>query len=270
VKAAKAADIVVLAIGEAGNMSGEAQSRVDISVPAPQLALAEAIAATGKPVVVLLKHGRAMALTGVVRAASAILATWFLGSEEGNAIADIVFGDHAPQGRLPVSFPQASGQEPFYYNHRITGRPQISDDKNFKARYREVTNDALYPFGHGLSYSTVAYSATAVSAASLAMNGTVSVTATVTNTGNRQTHEVAQLYIHDKVASLTQPIRALKGFQHLDLEPGQSTKVEFTLMPADLAFVHPNLKASAEAGAFDVWIAPSSTGGTPATFELQA
>ena len=270
VKAAKTADIVVLAIGEAANMSGEAQSRVDISIPEPQLELAEAIAATGKPVVVLLKHGRAMALTGAVKAAPAILATWFLGSEEGNAIADIVFGDYAPQGRLPVSFPQASGQEPFYYNHRITGRPQISDDKNFKARYREVTNDALYPFGHGLSYSTVAYSATAVSAATLPMNGTIKVTATVSNTGARKVHEVAQLYIHDKVASMTQPIRALKGFQHLDLDPGQSTTVEFTLTPADLAFVHPNLKSSAEAGAFDVWIAPSSTGGTAATFELKA
>jgi beta-glucosidase len=270
VKTAKAADIVVLAIGEAGNMSGEAQSRVDISIPEPQLELAEAIAATGKPVVVLLKHGRALALTGAVKAAPAILAPWFLGSEEGNAIADIVFGDYAPQGRLPVSFPQASGQEPFYYNHRITGRPQISDDKNYKARYREVTNEALYPFGHGLSYSTVAYGTTAVSAATLTMNGSLKVTATISNTGGRKLHEVAQLYIHDKVASMTQPIRALKGFQHLDLDPGQSATVEFTLTPADLAFVHPNLKTLAEAGRFDVWIAPSANGGIPASFDLTA
>ena len=270
VKAAKAADIVVLAIGEAGNMSGEAQSRVDISLPAPQLALAEAVAATGKPVVVLLKHGRALALTGAVKDAPAILATWFLGSEEGNAIADIVFGDYAPQGRLPVSFPQASGQEPFYYSHRITGRPQISTDKNFKARYREVTNDALYPFGHGLGYATVSYGATAVSAATLTLTGSIKISATVTNTGARRLHEVAQLYIHDKVASLVQPIRALKGFKHLDLEPGQSATVEFTLTPAELAFVHPNLKPLAEAGKFDVWIAPSAVGGTPATFELVA
>ena len=270
VKAAQAADIVVLAIGEAANMSGEAQSRVDISVPAPQLALAEAIAATGKPVVVLLKHGRAMALTGAVRDAPAILATWFLGSETGNAVADLVFGDYAPQGRLPVSFPQASGQEPFFYNHRNTGRPQISDDKNFKARYREVTNDALYPFGHGLTYSTVSYGATAVSAPALSWTGTVTVTATVTNTGARKVHEVAQLYIHDKVASMTQPVRMLKGFKHLDLDPGQSAQVTFSVSVADLTFIHPNLKPSAEAGQFDVWIAPSSTAGTPATFELKA
>ncbi|MDV6330241.1 glycoside hydrolase family 3 N-terminal domain-containing protein [Asticcacaulis sp. 201] len=270
VKAAQAADIVVLAIGEAGNMSGEAQSRVDISVPAPQLALAEAVAATGKPVVVLLKHGRAIALTGAVRNAQTILCTWFLGSEEGHSVADLVFGDFAPQGRLPVSFPQASGQEPFYYNHRITGRPQITDDKNFKSRYREVTNEALYPFGHGLTYSTLSYGATAVSTATLTLTGSIQVTATVTNTGARRAHEVAQLYIHDKVASMTQPIRALKGIKHLDLEPGQSATVTFELTAADLAFVHPNLKTAAEAGRFDVWVAPSATGGTPATFELKA
>jgi len=250
-------------------MSGEAQSRVDIGIPAPQMALAEAVIATGKPVVVLLRHGRALALSGVVKDAPAIMATWFLGSETGNALADLVFGDHAPQGRLPVSFPQASGQEPFYYNHRRTGRPQITD-ANWKARYREVTNEALYPFGHGLTYSAVGYSPTRVSAARMNMAGAVKVTATVTNTGQRRAHEVAQLYINDKVASLTQPVRALKGIRHLDLEPGQSATVEFTLTRADLAFVHQNLKSFAEAGIFDVWIAPSATGGTSATFELTA
>ncbi len=266
---AKAADIVVLAVGESANMSGEAQSRVDISLPAPQLALAEAVMATGKPVVVLLKHGRALALTGAVKDAPAILATWFLGSETGNAVADVVFGDYAPQGRLPVSFPQASGQEPYYYNHRNTGRPQLTDDKNYKARYREVTNAALYPFGHGLTYSSTAYSATAVSSGDLSATGTIKVSATVSNTGSRKLHEVAQLYIHDRVASLTQPVRLLKGFKHLDLDPDQSATVEFSLSHADLAFVHPNLKTSAEAGVFDVWIAPSSTGGTPAQFTLK-
>ncbi len=268
VNAAKAADVVVLVIGESSNMSGEAQSRTEIVVPAPQVALAEAVAATGKPVVVILRHGRALALEGAVKNAPAILATWFLGSETGNSIADVVFGDFSPQGRLPVSFPQASGQEPFYYNHRNTGRPQLTDDKNFKTRYREVTNDPLYPFGHGLTYSTVSYSATGVSAATLSSSGTIKVSATITNTGRRKVHEVAQLYIHDKVATMTQPVRALKGFRHLDLEPGQSATVEFTLSSSDLAFVHPNLKRTAEAGQFDVWVAPSSVGGTPATFTL--
>jgi beta-glucosidase len=270
VAAARAADVVVLVVGESSGMSGEAQSRVEIVVPAPQMALAEAVAATGKPLVVLLRHGRALALEGAVKAAPAIMATWFLGAQTGNAIADVVFGDHAPQGRLPVSFPQASGQEPFYYDHRNTGRPQLTDDKAYKARYREVTNAPLYPFGHGLTYSTASYGPTRLSAAQLTGNGTVTATATVTNTGRRAMHEVAQLYIHTRVASITQPVRLLKGFRHLDLEPGQSATVSFTLSRADLAFVHPDHRAFAEAGGFDVWIAPSSTGGTPASFTLPA
>jgi beta-glucosidase len=268
VAAAKASDVVVLVIGESAGMSGEAQARVEIVVPAPQLALAEAVAAIGKPVVVLLRHGRALALTGAVRAAPAILATWFLGSETGNAMADVVFGDHAPQGRLPVSFPQASGQEPFFYNHRTTGRPQLTDDANWKARYREVTNAALYPFGYGLSYSGVRYSDTEVSAPTLAATGSIMVSVTVTNTGKRRMHEVPQLYIHDKVASLTQPVRALKGIRHVDLDPGESARIAFTLTHADLAFVHPDRRTFAEPGVFDVWVAPSSVGGVPATFVL--
>ena len=268
VAAAKSADVVVLAVGESSGMSGEAQSRVDIVVPAPQMALAEAVAATGKPVVIVLRHGRALALEGAVKNAPAILATWFLGSETGNSTADIVFGDFAPQGRLPVSFPQASGQEPFYYNHRNTGRPQLTDDHNFKARYREVTNDPLYAFGHGLSYAGVSYSATAVSSSTMASGGTIKVSATITNTGKRKLHEVVQLYIHDKVATMTQPVRALKGMRHLDLDPGQSSTVEFTLSATDLAFVHPDKKRTAEPGQFDAWVAPSSIEGTPATFTL--
>ena len=270
IAAAQASDIIVLVIGESSNMSGEAQSRTDIVVPAPQMALAEALAATGKPMVVLLRHGRALALTGAVRNAPAIMATWFLGSETGNAVADVVFGDHAPQGRLPVSFPQASGQEPFFYNHRSTGRPQLSDDAMWKSRYREVTYAALYPFGHGLTYSTVSYSQTQVSAPTLSGDQTLTVTATVTNTGTRPMHEVAQLYIHDRVASMTRPVRSLKGFKHLDLKPGKSATVEFTLSRDDLAFVHPDTTRSAEPGLFDVWIAPSAVGGTPASFTLTA
>lgn len=268
VRAAKAADVVVLVVGEPMSMSGEAQSRVEIVVPEPQMALAEAVSATGKPVVVLLRHGRALALHGAVKNAPAIMATWFLGSETGNALADLVFGDAAPQGRLPVSFPQVSGQEPFYYNHRSGGRPQLTDDKAFKSRYREVTNAPLYAFGHGLGYSTVSYAATQVSAPQVARSGSVTVTTTVTNTGRRRLHEVAQLYVHPKVASITQPVRRLTGIRHLDLEPGQSATVSFTLGAADLGYVHGDLKRYADAGAFDVWVAPSATTGTPARFVL--
>ncbi|THD37495.1 MAG: beta-glucosidase BglX [Sphingomonas sp.] len=269
VRLAKDADVVVLLLGESASMSGEAQARVDIGIPAPQLALAEAVAATGKPIVVLLRHGRALALTGAVRNAPAIMATWFLGSETGNSIADLVFGDYVPQGRLPVSFPQASGQEPFYYDHRRTGRPQLTEDPNYKARYREVTDEPLYPFGHGLTYSSVSYSPTRVSAAAMPWDGSVTVTATVTNTGKRRAHEVAQLYVNDKVASLTQPVRALKGIRHLDLDPGQSVTVSFTLTRDDLGFVHPDKRRYAEPGAFDVWVAPSAVGGTAAGFVLR-
>jgi beta-glucosidase len=268
VAAARAADVVVLVVGESSQMSGEAQARVDIGVPAPQLALAEAVAATGKPVVVLLRHGRALALTGAVRAAPAIMATWFLGSQTGNALADLVFGDHAPEGRLPVSFPQASGQEPFYYDHRRTGRPQLTADKAYKARYREVTDEALYPFGHGLGYATASYGPTLVAATTMARGRPLRVSATVTNTGTRPLHEVAQLYVHDRVASITQPVRVLRGVRHLDLAPGASATVTFEVSEADLAYVHGDLSDTADAGVFDVWIAPSSVGGTPASFTL--
>jgi len=270
VAAARAADTVVLVVGESSGMSGEAQARVEIVVPAAQMALAEAVAATGKPVVVLLRHGRALALDGAVKAAPAILATWFLGSETGNGIADVVFGDHAPQGRLPVSFPQASGQEPFYYNHRNTGRPQLTDDKAYKARYREVTNAPLYPFGHGLTYSTIAYGPTLVDKTSFGGEETVIVSATVTNSGGRPAREVVQFYVHDRVASLTQPVRRLKGFMGIDLAPGQSRTVRFTLRRSDLAFVNNALKTAAEPGVFDVWVAPHAMGGTAAQVTLKA
>ncbi|WP_242141185.1 glycoside hydrolase family 3 C-terminal domain-containing protein, partial [Sphingomonas sp. TREG-RG-20F-R18-01] len=207
-------------------------------------------------------------LSGAVRAASAILATWFLGSETGHALADIVFGAVAPQGRLPVSFPQKSGQEPFYYNHRSTGRPQLGADPAWKARYREVTNEALYPFGYGLGYSTASYSRTTVDRTTLANNSSIIVSAMVTNTGSRAMREVAQLYIHDKVASLTQPIRALKGIRHLDLDPGQTVQVAFTLRRSDLTFVHPDGRRFAEPGTFDVWVAPSAVAGIPASIVL--
>ncbi|HEY4366330.1 MAG TPA: glycoside hydrolase family 3 N-terminal domain-containing protein [Steroidobacteraceae bacterium] len=272
VAAAKAADVVLLAIGESERMSGEAESRTEIIVPAPQQALADAVAATGKPIVVLLRNGRALALKGAVRNAQAILVTWFLGSETGNAVADVVFGDYSPAGRLPVSFPQESGQEPYFYNHKNTGRPfqRGSKDPTFKARYREVANEALYPFGYGLSYTKFSYGPLTLSDSTLAWNGSITVQAQIANTGKRAGEEVAQLYIHDRVASLTRPIRELKGIRKVSLEPGRSAQVSFTLSRHDLEFVGHDLKWIAEPGAFDVWIAPSSSQGTPQTFTLAA
>lgn len=259
VAAANAADIVVLAIGESQTMSGEAQSRADIVVPAPQMALAEAVAATGKPVVVLLRHGRALALHGAVLDAPAILATWFLGSESGPATADILFGIEGPSARLPVSFPVESGQAPYHYDHKPTGRPNPGDKPEpYKARYRETLNRARYPFGHGLTYGRIAYAGLEGGGATLAAGGSIEVAATVTNSGTRGAEEVVQLYVRDVTASITRPVRELKAFRKVKLAPGQSQRVAFTLKRDDLTFVGQDLKPTVEPGRFQLWIAPSA------------
>jgi beta-glucosidase len=268
VAAARAADVAVLHVGEATNMSGEGASRADITIPKAQVDLIDAVAAVGKPMVILLKHGRALELPNTVKNAQAIVCTWFLGSESGNAIADVLFGDAAPQGRLPVSFPRRAGQEPFYYNHRATGRPSMVEGPPVGARYREVSTSALYPFGHGLGYSTVAYGPTEISAPRIRMNGSLTVRARVTNTGARQHHEVAQLYIRIRVAEVVQPVRALKGIRHLDLAPGESAEVEFVLSTKDLAYVHADTVTRTDPGVFEVVIAPDSVAGTPVPFVL--
>ena len=272
VAAARQADVVVLAIGEDAGMSGEAQSRTEIVVPAPQQALAEAVAKVGKPMVVVLKHGRALALEGAVADAPAILATWFLGTETGNAIADVLFGAYSPAGRLPASFPWKSGQEPYYYAHKPTGRPNPPGDlQAYKAHFRGIPNSARYPFGHGLTYGKIEYSGLAISSATMAANGSLKVSATVTNRGSRAAEEVAQLYIHDRVASVTQPVRELKAFRKVALAPGQSQVVTFTLTAADLAFYGLQDRPTLEPGTFDVWIAPSAEAeGVHGSFDLVA
>jgi beta-glucosidase len=272
VDAARLADVVVLAIGEGANMSGEAQSRTEIVVPEPQQRLAEAVGALGKPVVVVLKHGRALALYGAVANAQAILATWFLGTETGNAIADVLFGEYSPSGRLPASFPIQSGQEPYYYAHKSTGRPNPPGAlQPYKAHFRGIPNSALYPFGHGLTYGKIEYSGLALSARTLAMNGTIEVAASITNGGTCAAEEVVQLYTHDRVGSLTRPVRELKAFRKVALTPGQSEVVRFTLRPSDLAFYGRDAKLRVEPGTFDVWIAPSAeSDGVRGTFDLVA
>ena len=270
IAAARAADVVILAVGEGERMSGEAQSRTEIVIPPPQQALAEAVAATGKPIVVILKNGRALALEGAVAAAPAILVTWFLGTESGHAIADILFGDQSPSGRLPCSFPHASGQEPYYYAHKSTGRPNPAGGlQPYKAHFRGIPNSALYPFGHGLTYGAIAYSD--LSAASeLAWDGELALAATISNRGRRRASEVVQLYIHDRVASVTRPVRELKAFRKIELAPGESKKVAFRLRREQLTFIGLDNRPTAEPGAFDVWIAPSAEAeGLHASFELR-
>lgn len=259
VAAAQAADIVVLAVGESQKMSGEAQSRTDIVIPAPQMALAEAVAATGKPMVVLLRHGRALALHGAVKDAPAILATWFLGSMSGMATADILFGLASPSARLPCSFPYESGQEPLYYAHKNTGRPNPPGERQaYKAHYREAPNAALYPFGHGLTYGEIVYTAIDVGSGRLAAGGELTVTATLRNSGRYEATEVAQLYVQDITASITRPVRELKAFQRVTLKPGESRTVTFTLKREALLFLGQDMKETVEPGKFRLWVAPSA------------
>ena len=271
VRAAEAADVVLLAVGEAEAMSGESNSRTEAVLPASQQALVEAVAATGKPYVVLLRNGRALALQGAVRDAPAILVTWFLGSEMGTAVADVLFGDESPSGRLPVSFPQESGQSPLYYSRKPTGRPSPAHPApQFTTRYLGITHDALYPFGHGLTYGRFEYGEPQLSTEELAWGGELTVRTVVTNAGEREAEEVVQLYVRDRVASVTRPIRELKRFEKIRLGPGESRGVVFTLTRRDLEFVGRDLARVAEPGAFDLWIAPSATSGTKASFELLA
>ena len=272
VAAARRADIVVLAIGESQGMSGEAQSRTEIIVPEPQQQLAEAVAAVGKPVVVILKHGRALALEGAVANAQAILATWFLGTETGNAIADVLFGAYGPSGRLPASFPRASGQQPYYYAHKPTGRPNPAGPlEAYKAHFRGIPNSALYPFGHGLNYGKIEYGDLALGSPTLSMTGELRVSARVTNRGSRAADEVVQLYVHDRTASITRPVRELKAFRKIALAPGQSEIVGFKITASDLQFIGRDNRPTVEAGTFDVWIAPSAESeGLHGNFELVA
>jgi len=268
VAAARRADVVVLAVGEPQNYSGEAQSRVEITLPAAQQALAEALAQTGTPLVVLLRNGRALALDGAVRDAQAIAVTWFLGTQNGHAIAEVLFGDYNPSARLPVSFPLRSGQQPYFYNHPRSGRPELPGESAFKNRWREIPNAPLYPFGHGLSYTTFHYGAPQLNSAQLSADGELTVTTTITNTGSVAGEEVVQLYVHDRVASRVRPVRELKRFSKIALQPGQSQTVTFHLRAQDLAFTGVDGRFAAEPGEFDLWVAPSSASGVPVQFEL--
>ncbi|WP_369915518.1 glycoside hydrolase family 3 N-terminal domain-containing protein [Xanthomonas sp. NCPPB 3005] len=268
VAAARAADVVVLALGEPQRYSGEAQSRTQIVLPPAQQALAEAVAATGTPLVVLLRNGRALALQGAVRDAAAIAVTWYLGTQTGPAVADVLFGDYNPSARLPVSFPLDPGQQPYFYNHARTGRPELPTMSEFKARWREIPNAPLYPFGHGIGYTRFAYGAPQLDRVQLGWDDTLTVTTRIDNVGERDGEEVVQLYVHDRVASRVRPVRELKGFRKVRLAPGQGMDVVFTLDRRALAFSGRDGRFEAEPGLFDLWVCASSASGEPVGFEL--
>lgn len=258
-EAANAADVVLIAIGESQMMSGEGHSRSRVVIPGAQQQLAEAIASTGKPMVVLIRTGRALALEGAVLDAPAILVTWFLGTETGHAIADVLFGDASPSARLPVSFPRSPGQTPYHYDRKSTGRPAEGDQSvPFKANFLDVPAMARFPFGYGLTYGRIAYSAYEQSATVVKNGDKIELSALVTNSGTHAAAEVVQLYIRKTSASVTQPVRKLKAYTRVELQPGQSQRVSFTLSGTDLAFLGQDLKSTIEPGEYLVWIAPSA------------
>jgi beta-glucosidase len=257
VKAANQADAVVVAVGERGWMTGEAASRADIGLPGVQNQLILELIKTGKPVVVVLINGRPLTFPEVAEKASAILETWFGGTQGGNAIADILFGDYNPSGKLPMTFPRAVGQVPIFYSAKNTGRPMDVNNK-YTSKYMDLPNSPQYPFGFGLSYTNFDYSIPVVDKTNFNLNDKINIAVTVKNTGNRDGEEVVQLYVRDLVGSLTRPLKELKKFQKIMLKQGESKTVNFTLTQDDLGFYHTDLKKYAEAGDFEIMVGGNS------------
>jgi beta-glucosidase len=256
VRTARDADAVIVAVGETAEMSGEAASRTSLELPGRQLELLQAIQQTGKPYVVVLMNGRPLVINWLAENSPAILETWFSGTQGGNAIADVLFGDTNPGGKLPVTFPRASGEEPFYYNHTNTGRPPSNE--KYTSKYLDVPVAPLYPFGHGLSYTTFRLSNLRLGAQRINASGSVDVTVDVENTGRRAGDEVVQIYIRDMVASRVRPVKELKGFQRVTLQPGERRTLTFKLTREELGFYNTAMQFVVEPGQFKVFAARSS------------
>jgi len=269
-RVARAHDVVLLVVGEDCFQSGEGRSQADVSLAGLQNELIDAVYKANKNVVMLLTNGRPIDISEVEGKAKAIVETWQLGSEAGSAIADVVFGDYNPQGKLPVSFPRSTGQMPLYYNHKVTGRPTAGPDFVTYSHYTDESNDPLYPFGFGLNYSEIAYSNIKISSASVAKGSTVKVSVDVTNKGNKYgATETVQLYIQDVTASWARPIKELKGFQKVDLKPGATQTVTFELGDAELGFYTKNDKFEVEAGKFNVYLGGNSRDVLTTSFEVK-
>ncbi len=267
VRVAREADAVVLVVGEHQEQSAEANNRAFIGLPGAQEGLVRAVRATGKPVVVVLMSGRPLAIASFADSVPAIMNAWYLGTEMGNAVADVLFGDANPSGKLPVTMARTAGQMPLYYNHKNTGRPPVVDQK-YTSKYIDVPWTPLYPFGHGLSYTTFTYRNLRLSAPTMRPGDTLVVSVDVTNTGDRAGDEVVQLYIRDEVGTLTRPVKELRGFRRLTLQPGETQSVSFPLGAKDLAFHDSALDLVIEPGFFRVYVGTSSERVEEARFEL--
>ena len=270
-KVASGADVIVAALGESSEMSGESSSRTDLDIPDVQRTLLEALLKTGKPVVLTLFTGRPLTLTWEQEHVPAILNVWFGGSEAAYAIGDVLFGDVNPSGKLTMTFPKNVGQIPLFYNHKNTGRPLAAGNwfEKFRSNYLDVSNDPLYPFGYGLSYTTFQYSDITLSSKQLNADGKLTASVTVTNTGNYDADEIVQLYIRDLVGSITRPVKELKGFERIHLKKGESKQVTFTITPELLKFYNYDIQYVYEPGEFHVMIGPNSRDVKTTSFELK-
>jgi beta-glucosidase len=265
---AKQADVVILSVGEAPDMTGEAKSRSNLHLPGVQEELIKTIMATGKPLIVLISAGRPLVFNWTADNVPAIIYTWWLGTQAGNAIADVLFGDYNPSGKLPISFPRTEGQVPIYYNHYATGRPARNDsDVNYVSAYTDLLNSPKYSFGHGLSYTKFEYGKIKLSKTKLHAADKLEATVVVTNAGNYDGEEVVQLYIRDMFGSVVRPIKELKGFQKIFLKKGENREVKFTLSVNDLRFYDDKLNYNWEPGAFQIMIGGSSNSVQTAAIE---
>ncbi|PXY03135.1 beta-glucosidase BglX [Marinifilum breve] len=262
------ADVIVAVLGEPRAWSGEAASRADIGIPECQRRLLKAMLATGKPVVLVLSNGRPMTLTWEDANVDAILETWHLGTEAGNAIADVLFGDYNPAGKITATFPVSVGQIPIYYNHKRTGRPIIEDFK-FTSKYLDIPNEPLYPFGYGLSYTNFEYSDIKLDKSEMGLNDTITATVTVKNTGKFDGEEVVQLYINDPAASISRPVKELKGFEKVMIKKGEKATISFAITAKELAFFRKGLSYGVEAGDFNLYIGTNSSEVKEAQFHLK-
>lgn len=269
VQAAQRSDIIVAVVGEASEFSGEASSRTDIGLPSSQQRLLEEMKKTGKPLVVVLMTGRPLTIQKEFEMADAMLLSWFQGHEAGNAIADVLFGNYNPSGKITMSFPVHVGQVPVYYNYKNTGRPQPEGPaQKFRSNYLDAPNDPFLPFGYGLSYTSFSYSDITLDKTQMKKGEKIRASVTITNTGNFDGEEVAQLYIRDLVASVTQPVKKLKGFQKIVLKKGESRKVSFDITEEQLKFFNSDLKWISEPGEFHVFIGTDSRVAKKASFKL--